>query len=85
MVVVNVGNRANPTYLPPEVCIVVPGQSSRAKLTPSQTEQMIRFAVRKPSENLTSIVMEAPGVVGTSPDANLLLVSMRNPTIYTIG
>lgn len=49
--VVNTGNRENPSYLPAEVCIVMPGQNSQSKLDPAQTQQMIRFAVRKPWEN----------------------------------
>lgn len=29
----------------------MPGQNSQSKLDPAQTQQMIRFAVRKPWEN----------------------------------
>ncbi|MCJ1247072.1 hypothetical protein MMC30_004283 [Trapelia coarctata] len=71
--VVNVGNRENPSYLPVEVCVVMPGQSSQSKLDPAQTQQMIRFAVRKPSQNATSITQDAPNTVGLSPQANVLL------------
>jgi len=71
--VVNVGTRENPTYLPPEVCVVMPGQSADAKLDPRQTQQMIRFAVRRPADNANSIVHEGLNIVGLS-SANVLLV-----------
>ncbi|KAI4102713.1 MAG: hypothetical protein LQ345_007359, partial [Seirophora villosa] len=70
---VNVGNRENPSYLPAEVCVVMPGQNSQAKLDPAQTQQMIRFAVRKPPENETSIVQEGLPTVGLLPQTNVNL------------
>jgi len=72
--VVNVGNRENPSYLPAEVCIVMPGQNSQSKLDPAQTQQMIRFAVRKPWENANSITQEGLPTVGLLPQANVNLV-----------
>ncbi|KAL9010648.1 MAG: hypothetical protein Q9173_004437 [Seirophora scorigena] len=71
--VVNVGNRENPSYLPAEVCVVMPGQNSQAKLDPAQTQQMIRFAVRKPWENANSIVQEGLPTVGLLPQTNVKL------------
>ena len=71
--VVNVGNRENPTYLPAEVCVIVPGQSSNSKLDPNQTQQMIRFAVRKPWDNASSITMNGPKTVGLLPTDNATL------------
>ncbi|KAL1837895.1 hypothetical protein VTJ49DRAFT_3281 [Mycothermus thermophilus] len=53
--VVNVGTRQNPTYLPAEVCVVLPGLVANRKLDPGQTAEMIRFAVRKPGQNATYI------------------------------
>ena len=73
MPVVNVGNRENPTYLPAQVCVVIPGQPCNAKLDPSQTQQMIRFAVRKPYENAQSIVDTSPKVVGLNSTINPIL------------
>ncbi|KAK4442952.1 ribonuclease H-like domain-containing protein [Podospora aff. communis PSN243] len=70
--VVNVGTRDKPTYLPPEICVVMPGQSASSKLDPNQTQQMIRFAVRKPGANANSIAQEGLGLVGLS-DTNVLL------------
>ena len=74
MPVVNVGNQENPSYLPAEVCVVMPGQASHAKLAPPQTQQMIRFAVRKPWENAKSITQEGVNTVGLLPQVNNALV-----------
>lgn len=74
--VVNVGTRENPTYLPPEVCLVLPGQSADAKLDPGQTQQMIRFAVRKPGANAESIVNEGLSIVGLKGNNVLLVLSL---------
>lgn len=74
--VINVGSRQNPSYLPPDVCQVEPGQASNTKLTPSQTQQMIRFAVRKPAENAQSIVVNGARLLGIDPATNTTLVSL---------
>lgn len=52
----------------------MPGQSSQSKLDPAQTQQMIRFAVRKPWENANSITQEGLHTVGLMPQANVNLV-----------
>jgi eukaryotic translation initiation factor 2C len=75
--VVNCGTREKPMYLPAEVCIVVPGQSSKAKLNGSQTQRMIGHAVRKPWENAASIVGQGIGTVGLDANTNLLLVNFQ--------
>ncbi|KAH6960011.1 PAZ domain-containing protein [Ilyonectria sp. MPI-CAGE-AT-0026] len=72
--VVNVGNRENPTYLPAEVCYVMPGQPANTKLDPKQTQQMIRFAVRKPWENATFITKQGVETAGLLPSTNPRLV-----------
>ncbi|KAH6691806.1 putative RNA interference and gene silencing protein [Leptodontidium sp. MPI-SDFR-AT-0119] len=71
--VINVGTRENPSYLPPDVCVVLPGQPSGAKLTPGQTQQMIRFAVRRPAANARSIVTNAARLLGIEPPVNSTL------------
>ncbi|KND91602.1 Protein argonaute 5, partial [Tolypocladium ophioglossoides CBS 100239] len=71
--VINVGTRENPTYLPPQVCYVIPGQPAKAKLDPTQTQNMIRFAVRGPAQNATSIVTKGLQTAGLSPSTNPLL------------
>ncbi|MCJ1435762.1 hypothetical protein MMC27_005137 [Xylographa pallens] len=65
--VVNVGNKANPSYLPADVCVVLPGQPADAKLTPDQTANMITFAVRTPKANATSIVGRGLAALGFDP------------------
>ncbi|KAI1497536.1 Piwi-domain-containing protein [Biscogniauxia marginata] len=71
--VVNVGNRENPSYMPADVCYVLPGQPAKSRLDPTQTQSMIRFAVRRPVENATSIVMKGRQTAGLSPNTNPLL------------
>lgn len=73
--VVNVGTREKPIYLPPEVCSVLPGQNARTKLSPEQTQGMIRFAVRKPCDNAESILHAGLAPAGLSARTNPLLVS----------
>jgi hypothetical protein len=73
--VINVGDGQNPSYLPPDVCIVLPGQPSRSKLTPFQTQQMIRFAVRKPHLNAQSIATSGAQMLGFDP---------TNPTLVCV-
>ena len=79
MPVINVGTRQNPSYLPADVCVVLPGQPSGAKLSPTQTQQMIRFAVRKPAQNAHSIVTSGTRILGIEPLTNATLVSKIHP------
>lgn len=65
--VINVGTKDNPSYLPVDVCEVRPGQPAGAKLSASQTQQMIRFAVRRPIQNAQSIVTGGGGLLGFQP------------------
>ena len=65
--VVNVGTRENPSYLPAQVCEVLPGQPATAKLSPQQTAQMIRFAVRKPTYNAKDITTTGGRLLGFDP------------------
>lgn len=72
---VNVGNREHPSYLPAEVCVVSTGQTIRRRLSPEQTQNMIRQAVRKPDQNATSIITDGKNVLGLNPQANAMTVS----------
>lgn len=65
-------------YLPAEVCIVLPGQPSKSKLDGTQTQQMIRQAVRKPWENAAAIVMEGVQTVGLDENSNVLMVCLSS-------
>ena len=73
--VVNVGNIDYPTYLPLQVCYILPGQPAKTKLDQTQTQHMIRFAVRRPVENATSIVTKGLQTAGLSPITNPQLAS----------
>lgn len=73
--VINVGTDKNPSYLPAEVCIVLPGQSAMAKLSGDQTRGMISFAVRGPWLNAESIVNDGLLTGGLSTQTNAHLVS----------
>ncbi|EOA82417.1 uncharacterized protein SETTUDRAFT_173223 [Exserohilum turcica Et28A] len=73
--VINCGNRENPMYLPAEVCVVIPGQPAKGKLDGLQTQEMIRYAVRKPWENARSIVDEGIATIGLDANTNILLRS----------
>ena len=73
--VVNVGTSPRPTYLPAEVCIVLPGQTLKRRLSPDQTAKMILFACRKPWENANSIIGDGKEMLGLKP-SNPFLVSL---------
>ena len=53
--VLNVGNLANPQWIPQELCTVVPGQSYQRLLNGKQTTDMLKFAARAPNLNAESI------------------------------
>ena len=74
--VVNVGTIDRPSYLPAEVCVVLPGQVIKRRLSPAQTQAMIQFACRKPWENGDSIVGDGKGTLGLNPPTNPFLVSL---------
>ncbi|KAJ9220490.1 hypothetical protein DTO169C6_7234 [Paecilomyces variotii] len=84
--VVNVGSRENPTYLPAEVCEVRAGQAANAKLSSRQTQNMIRFAVRRPVDNAQSIVTSGVSLLGfnsANPTLNAFGVNV-NPILITV-
>ena len=74
--VVNAGTRENPSYLPAQVCEVMPGQPAMAKLTAQQTAQMIKFAVRKPTYNAQSIVASGGRLLGFDPTNPTLVCTL---------
>lgn len=53
--VLNTGTRADPQYLPVELCRVLPGQPYRRLLNGDQTSEMLKFAARFPNLNAKSI------------------------------
>ncbi|RKF56155.1 Protein argonaute 12 [Erysiphe neolycopersici] len=62
--VVNVGNSEHPSYLPAEVCHVLPGNKVNRRLSPRQTQEMIKMACRTPYENAESIVRDGKSLLG---------------------
>ncbi|KAL2831778.1 ribonuclease H-like domain-containing protein [Aspergillus cavernicola] len=85
--VVNVGTRDQPSYLPVEVCSVEPGQAAKAKLSPNQTREMLKFAVRSPAQNAMSIVTRGTQTLGLGDSGNPSLVDFgiqANPSLITV-
>ncbi|KAI9044769.1 putative RNA interference and gene silencing protein (Qde2) [Aspergillus affinis] len=72
MPVINVGTVENPSYLPVEACEVEPGQPANSKLTPNQTRNMLKFAVRTPVDNAESIANLGNRVLALSPPNSTL-------------
>ncbi|KAI9790087.1 MAG: hypothetical protein M1816_005557 [Peltula sp. TS41687] len=72
--VVNVGTKDKPTYLPPEVCQVLPGQTTRKTINPTQTQAMIKRACRPPGANARSIKDHGTKVLGLEEPSNAFLV-----------
>lgn len=64
--VINVGSKEKPSWVPPELCTVEPGQQYARKLDERQTARMIEFAVRKPAENARRIVQQGAPMMGLS-------------------
>ncbi|KAF2089309.1 Piwi-domain-containing protein [Saccharata proteae CBS 121410] len=73
--VINVGNREKPTYIPMELCTVLPGQVARRMLGSDQTRAMIEFAARSPDKNATSITQNGLRVMRTQAEHNSALAS----------
>ncbi|KAI1004267.1 hypothetical protein K3495_g3942 [Podosphaera aphanis] len=68
--VVNVGNSQHPSYLPAEVCHVLPGNKVNRRLSPKQTQEMIKMACRTPPENAESLVKDGKALLGLNPGDN---------------
>ncbi|KAL8761911.1 MAG: hypothetical protein Q9184_002015 [Pyrenodesmia sp. 2 TL-2023] len=64
--VINVGSKEKPSWVPPELLTVEPGQQYARKLDESQTAKMINFAVRTPAENARRIVERGAETMGLS-------------------
>jgi eukaryotic translation initiation factor 2C len=87
--VINVGSKTYPVYLPAEVCEIRPGQPCNSKLSPSQTAQMIGFAVRPPYMNAQSITdpsnQGGVGLLGFTGNTTLNQFGVRiNPELMTV-
>jgi eukaryotic translation initiation factor 2C len=80
--VLNVGSSENPSYLPAEVCVVLPGQVIKRRLSPDQTQQLITFACRKPWENGSSIVGDGKAALGLNASSNPFLVILATGSTF---
>lgn len=76
--VINVGTKDKPSWIPPELLTVEPGQQYRRKLDGQQTDKMLGFAVRKPAENARRIVEQGAAMMGLSEtNQNLLAFGVK--------
>ncbi|KAL8953104.1 MAG: hypothetical protein Q9222_001042 [Ikaeria aurantiellina] len=84
---INLGNKENPVFVPPELLWVEPGQQYNRKLSPDQTSGMIEFAVRTPAENARRIVNQGAAMMGLSEqNSNLLAFGLKViPKMMTIS
>ncbi|KAI1122114.1 RNA interference and gene silencing protein [Nemania abortiva] len=78
--VVSIGTKEDPSYSPADVCYVKPGQPAKTKLSPSQTQQMIRFSVRRPTENARSIASSGQQLGLEPTNATLDAFNINVPT-----
>ncbi|RAQ46859.1 piwil3 protein [Aspergillus flavus] len=71
--VINISTRASPTYQLAQEFEILPGQIHNGELSPVQTQDMIKFAVRPPLQNAFSIVNQGADTVGLNPERNTIL------------
>ncbi len=62
------------------MCRVLPGQPANAQLSPDQTAAMIKFAVRRPGDNMASIVADGLRTAGLGADGALARLGMAAGT-----
>ncbi|KAI1441847.1 Piwi-domain-containing protein [Annulohypoxylon stygium] len=86
--IVNVGSRQRPTYLPAELCTVIPGQRAKAGANPAQTVNMIKIAVRSPSQEIEDIEKYGAEAVGLSTRTNSMMgqygISVQDNELITV-
>ncbi|PPQ70160.1 hypothetical protein CVT24_003887 [Panaeolus cyanescens] len=72
MELVDVGGKRS-TLIPPEMCLILPNQPFRGKLTDEHTAQMILAAAKPPNVNAASIEGKGLDSLGFRPGASSLL------------
>lgn len=73
---INVGRKDHPIYVPPELCVIRPGQPYDAELlSTKQKQQVLRFACQSPQQNSRSIISTARRVLGLESAKNSVMVS----------
>ena len=66
---VDLGTKEKPNFVPAELCQILPDQPFRGKLSDNHTAAMIKYACNPPADNARSIVQEgltSLGLIGTS-------------------
>ncbi|KAK2751052.1 Nucleolar Complex 2 protein [Myotisia sp. PD_48] len=72
-IVVDVGTKTKPIFLPAELCTVIPGQTAHRQLSKTQMGAMIKVACRSPDVNAQEIMkggLSLMGIDGTA-DSNI--------------
>lgn len=83
--VVNVGNKAKPIYLPPEVCEVLPGQGGSSKLDVGQLGKLIKFANMQGYTKAKLIASNGISTIGLKSNENPKLVSARATLVVSLS
>ncbi|KAF9883858.1 hypothetical protein FE257_002701 [Aspergillus nanangensis] len=63
--VLNVGSPSNPSYMPPQVCWLLPNQLSRAPLTAVQTQRLSNICTRNNHDGATNLGRELSRILGS--------------------
>lgn len=61
--------------MPPEVCQIISGQTTKRKLDPIQNSDMIKSAIRRPEETRKSINADAFRILGLNNNPTLASTS----------
>ncbi|CAG8131652.1 unnamed protein product [Penicillium olsonii] len=62
--IVNVGSRDHASYLPAELCEIVPGQIFGGTQSGGMSSNMIKFSCRRPPQNYDSIMKDGMDILG---------------------
>ncbi|KAI2611949.1 Piwi-domain-containing protein [Hypoxylon sp. NC1633] len=73
---INVGTRTNPTYIPPEMCRVLPAQRASVELNTRQREIMVRTCKTEPGVTAGNIASQGLETIG---------LSISNPKLRAFG
>ena len=76
LIVVPLGSKDNPSWIPAELCTAIAGQPYRGGLNGNQTSRMLTIASRPPAENAYRIMAEdgGLGLIGVLPTESQYLV-----------
>lgn len=60
-----------PSFIPAEICTVLPGQLARQRLNAEQTPRMIKFACKPPHQNANDIDRDGKELMGATDASNV--------------